>query len=233
VSWQLFERAASNYEAWYTTARGRLADAAEQRLMLALLARLRPVRSALEVGSGTGHFTAFLARQGLAAIGLDRSPAMLAQARRLFPQLSLVLGDAQQLPFRDGCIDLAIFVTTLEFVDDPMAALREAVRVARRGVIVIALNRCSLGGLSRRFGPQSRGALLGRAHDYSRRALLDELRRAATTRFAGAWSATTLLPGSPDRIFPHFAFGDVIGAAVSLAPSAEPMPDGPAERNDT
>ena len=39
------------------------------------------------------------------------------------------------------------------------------VRVSRRGLVVLALNRWSLGGLSRRWGPARRGAILAHAHD--------------------------------------------------------------------
>jgi ubiquinone/menaquinone biosynthesis C-methylase UbiE len=216
VSWRIFEAGAAGYEAWYVTGRGRRADAAERRLLLHLLEPFRDVHSAVEIGCGTGHFAAFLVQQGIATVGLDRAPAMLSEARRLFPLLPVVLGDAHRLPFRRGCVDLAVFVTTLEFMEDPILALREAVCVARRGVVAIALNRRSLGGLSRRWGPQSRGALLGQAHDYSLAELQLELRHAAGPRLQRAWSASTLFPDRLSEVVSHIALGDVIGSAVGL-----------------
>jgi SAM-dependent methyltransferase len=218
VSWQIFEKEAGRYEGWYATRRGHRADLAERRLLLHLLAPFQTAHSAVEIGCGTGHFTAFLAQQGWYTVGLDRSPAMLTEARGLFPSLPLVLGDAHQLPFRDGSIALAVFVTTLEFVEDPARTLREAVRVARQGVVVVALNRRSLGGLSRRWGPQSQGALLGQAGDYSAAELQLSLERAAGARLDGAWSASTLFPGRLFQVISHIGLGDVIGSAIRLKP---------------
>jgi ubiquinone/menaquinone biosynthesis C-methylase UbiE len=145
-------------------------------LLLYLLRVFQDARTAIEIGCGTGHFAAFLANQGLNVIGLERAPAMLLRARRQFPLLPVILGDAHHLPFRDLSMDLTIFVTTLEFLEDTVCALHEAVRVARKSIIAVALNRYSLSGFSRRWGPQSRGELLGQASDYSVRELRCDLR---------------------------------------------------------
>ncbi len=53
----------------------------------------RPGRT-LDVGCGLGHVAADLAARGLDVLGLDPSPAMLAHARRLHPELPFVEGDA-------------------------------------------------------------------------------------------------------------------------------------------
>jgi ubiquinone/menaquinone biosynthesis C-methylase UbiE len=216
LTWQIFDRAAARYEAWYSTPPGQRADAAERGLLLYLLESFPNARSGIEIGCGTGHFTNFLARYGLRIIGLDSAPAMLIQARRNFPSLPLVLGDAYKLPFRDRCVDLSVFVTTLEFLSDPAAALREAVRVARFGVIALVLNRNSLGGLSRRWGPQSRGALLGQARDLSIAALKLAMRRASGDRQENAIFRTTLFPDGLSSIISRVALGDVIGGALVL-----------------
>ena len=92
---------------------------------------------------------------------------MLAEARRRHPTLSLVQADAHALPIRSQAVDLAVFITTLEFLERPAAALAEAVRVSRRGVLVVALNRWSAGGLSRRWGADARTPRLGRANDFT------------------------------------------------------------------
>lgn len=216
MTWRIFESAAAGYEGWYTTDSGRRADIAERGLLLYLLEAFPDAHRALEIGCGSGHFTGFLERNGLSAIGLDRAPAMLAQAAAQFPSLPLVLGDADHLPFRDASVDLALFITTLEFLRDPLAALREAIRVARQGVIAIALNRHSMGGFSRRWGPQSRGALLRHARDFSLNELRRDLTNAAGNRAIGMLTASTLFPGASPQRISRIALGDVIGAAVRL-----------------
>lgn len=217
LSWQRFEQAAERYEHWYATRRGRRASCAERRLLARLLAEFPRARSALEVGCGTGHFTGWLGQQGLRAIGLDRSPAMLGVLRRRHPACAALLADAHALPLRDRSVDLVVFVTTLEFLGDPRAALAEAVRVARQGVIAVALSRLSLGALSRRLGPASRGALLSAARDLSPGQLRGWMMEAGLARLTGIhWRSALLplpLPARPTRI----PFGDVVGVAIALA----------------
>jgi len=48
----------------------------------------------LDVGSGTGHHVALLSESGYDALGLDTSPAMIRQAKRNYPSLNFMEGDA-------------------------------------------------------------------------------------------------------------------------------------------
>ena len=218
--WRPFEMAAASYEAWYETQRGRRADRAERALIVELIAQFPGAKTLLEVGCGTGHFAGELDRGGLAVVGLDRSPAMLAELRRRHPRLPVVLGDAHALPFRDAAVDIALFVTTLEFLEHPATALREAVRVSRRGLVVLALNRWSLGGLSRRLGPAARGALLGQARDVSVMSLRALVRTAAGHRLCGIRWTSALWPDGLWECRLAVPLGDVIGIATRLTAPA-------------
>jgi uncharacterized protein YceH (UPF0502 family) len=51
----------------------------------------------VEVGSGPGHVTAYLADRGAEAMGIDLSPAMVSEARRRFPGRSFEVGDLRRL----------------------------------------------------------------------------------------------------------------------------------------
>jgi uncharacterized protein YceH (UPF0502 family) len=51
----------------------------------------------VEVGSGPGHVTAYLAEAGADASGLDLSPGMVAEARRRFPDGDYRVGDLRTL----------------------------------------------------------------------------------------------------------------------------------------
>ncbi|MGW6201151.1 DUF480 domain-containing protein [Kribbella sp. NPDC055110] len=51
----------------------------------------------VEVGSGPGHVTAYLADHGADATGVDLSPEMVAEARRRFPHLTFEVGDLRRL----------------------------------------------------------------------------------------------------------------------------------------
>ncbi|GAA1878599.1 DUF480 domain-containing protein [Lapillicoccus jejuensis] len=51
----------------------------------------------VEVGCGPGQVTAWLAESGVAAQGVDLSPEMVAEARRLHPGLTFEVGDLRRL----------------------------------------------------------------------------------------------------------------------------------------
>jgi trans-aconitate 2-methyltransferase len=53
----------------------------------------------LDLGCGTGQLTAEIARSGAVVTGLDYSPDMLADARKNFPELTFVLGNAAGFDF--------------------------------------------------------------------------------------------------------------------------------------
>jgi uncharacterized protein YceH (UPF0502 family) len=54
-------------------------------------------RPVVEVGTGPGHVTAYLAGRGADATGIDLAPEMIAEARRRFPQLTFEVGDLRRL----------------------------------------------------------------------------------------------------------------------------------------
>ena len=136
--------AACRYEEWYETGFGRRADYVERRLLSRYLSEFGSARSLLEVGSGTGHFADLWAGAGLDATGIDMAPDRLAFSRRHRPTFPVIRGDALTLPFRERSFDIVALITALEFVSSPVAALEEAARVARQGLLIGALNRWSL-----------------------------------------------------------------------------------------
>jgi len=166
------ERVAAHYEAWYETSEGRRADELEKVVLGWLLQSFSGSGSVLELGCGTGHFTRWLSDEGLAAVGLDLSAAMLAEAQAL-GGVPLVRGDARWLPFADGAFDLTAFSTTLEFLERPREALVEALRVARQGVLLGVLNRWSVLGLQRRLAGLFHQTVYDAAHFYG----MGELKR--------------------------------------------------------
>lgn len=54
-------------------------------------------RPVVEVGSGPGHITAYLADHGAGATGVDISPEMVAEAQRRFPDCTFQVGDLRRL----------------------------------------------------------------------------------------------------------------------------------------
>ncbi len=122
----------------------------------------------LEVGVGPGHILTAVGRRNKSAmaVGVDVSRGMLNQSRRTLKkcnvQAKLVLGDAVQLPFRDGSFEGVVtsFLLDLFRQEQIPDALREMCRVlAPGGRIVVATLQFSnpvlrqLGLLAYRFLP--------------------------------------------------------------------------------
>ncbi len=200
---------ASGYESWYET-KGRRADRLEKALLRQLLARLPQAGSLLEVGCGTGHFTRWFDQSGLQAAGLDLSVPMLAEAVRL-DSPPCVRGDALALPFSSSAFDLVALITTLEFVTDPARALAEALRVARRGLLLGVLNRQS--NLGRQLRAEG-GPVWDAAHFFAPAELIHLVRRVAAGGQAEVVWRTTLWPVWPGKL--PLPWGGFIGMAVRL-----------------
>ena len=98
----------------------------------------------LDVACGPGNFTRAFARasgDGL-VVGLDASRTMLGQAVREPnpPNVAYVRGDAGALPFRDGSFDAVCCFAALYFIEQPMRAIDEIVRVLAPGGRVALLS---------------------------------------------------------------------------------------------
>jgi SAM-dependent methyltransferase len=105
-----------------------------------------------------------LRKLGLDVAGLDASPCMIKKAEeRLGHRFRVKRGEAEDLPFDDNEFDMAVMIHTLEFIDDPLEALREAGRVARKRVFVGVINGLSWHGFIRRIHGYAGNPLFARA----------------------------------------------------------------------
>ena len=96
---------------------------------------LGPGQRALEVGCGTGIFLEAAATTGASIVALDLSADLLAQARARVAaagKVRLSLGNAEQMPFRDGSFDAAYGSSILHHLNIDNA-LAEVFRVLRPG----------------------------------------------------------------------------------------------------
>jgi trans-aconitate methyltransferase len=101
------------------------------RDLLALLAP-QPGERILDVGCGTGHLTAEIAQSGAQVLGIDRSEAMIAQARENFPLLSFETQDVCALPY-DGAFDAIFSNAVLHWVQPPETAAAAVARALKPG----------------------------------------------------------------------------------------------------
>jgi trans-aconitate 2-methyltransferase len=76
----------------------------------------------LDLGAGTGQLAARIAESGADVIGVDRSPEMVDQARRNFPQIRFEVGDATTFIVEQP-VDAVFSNATLHWVKPPEAAV--------------------------------------------------------------------------------------------------------------
>jgi demethylmenaquinone methyltransferase/2-methoxy-6-polyprenyl-1,4-benzoquinol methylase len=96
--------------------------------------RLKPGERVLDLACGTGDFLAIAREITTAVTGLDFSGVMLTGARRRHgASAALVQGDAQRLPFGDGCFDAAVSGFALRNFASLPVAFAELARVLRPG----------------------------------------------------------------------------------------------------
>jgi 2-polyprenyl-3-methyl-5-hydroxy-6-metoxy-1,4-benzoquinol methylase len=105
-----------------------------------------PGESLLDLGCGQGRYSLAFAQRGLAVTGVDASPVLLAEARRLASEVGVsvnwVLGDMRNVPCR-GLYHAAVLFDAFGFFDTEVEneeVIRELARVVSpRGRIAIAV----------------------------------------------------------------------------------------------
>lgn len=188
------------------------------RVRLARALDLLPSANAkvLDVGCGPAPLAGTLSHRGTTYFGLDAVHEMLLQARARHPEARLTRGK-ERLPFQDASFDAVVALGFLEYLTDPVMALREMRRVVRPGgVVVISIPKAMhIDSLMVALAAPLRGiaALLwGRRSDRVLRLRLgpprlDEVARAAALRpDGGAHYHFTPLPYPLTVLMPSLAF---------------------------
>lgn len=128
-------------ELWSTRARdwADLMEPAMRQLYVAILDRIAPSAGTtlLDVGCGSGLFCRLAADRGATVFGLDAAPGLLDIARERVPRGTFDVGDLGNMPYANNSFDVVTSLNSFPYASSPVAALREAGRVARRGALVI------------------------------------------------------------------------------------------------
>jgi len=164
----------------------------------------------LDIGCGEGYIALCLAKQGKHIVGLDISPIRLKRVkvstRKTGTDIDLVLGDAQNLPFRDKCFDSAVCAATLDHIPNDKRALQEVARILKTKGSLVLDSQLMVPPISLGIedGPADK---YGHCHKYSYRSLKKLLTEAGfeIKRIEGVGGAVFLL--NPNESWPRTFMG--------------------------
>lgn len=94
-----------------------------------------------DLGCGSGELAERLLVKAGKVIGVDRSPVMLSEARRLLAGknelIDLRLGELDHLPVRDAEADSVVISMVLHYLDEQQQAIDEASRILKSGGVLV------------------------------------------------------------------------------------------------
>lgn len=112
-------------------------------------------RHILDIGCGRGRLLRALLKRGATVTGVDPSAELLAKARDLAPDATLVQSGGETLPFADGTFGGAVFLNSLHHIPQNLIrpALAEAVRIIAPGAMMLVIEPLARGGYQEVFAP--------------------------------------------------------------------------------
>jgi SAM-dependent methyltransferase len=167
----------------------------------------RPGEKILDVGSGTGSLSFALAARGdhREIVGVDVGEPFVAyaSAHNKDPRTRFELADATALPFADASFDRTVSQLVLQFLPEPLKAVKEMRRVTRPGGTVAACVWDAYGGQPHIRMLWDTASTLGLLKQHS-------IIRSLSTEgeMAAAWRTAGLVDVVPGEIAMRFVFQD-------------------------
>ena len=176
----------------------------------------------LDVGCGEGGSLILLNKIGLDVTGLDSSASMILKAKENFgSKYVFKLGLAEDIPFEDNDFDIATFINSIGFLDNPVESLREAGRVANKKVFIGIFNPLSPYGFINIFRGLAGDSFLRNSTRYS----VYKIKHMITEAFGDVpmeWASLVIFPkflcfsGKKPYILQKNPLGSFIGVSAAI-----------------
>lgn len=113
----------------------------EKRLKIIFGKLLKPSelkhKKFLEVGCGLGYFSHKAYELGAGVTGVDIGSSLIKINRGKTPDARFIVASASKLPFEDELFDVVLSTEVIEHVDKQEKALKEMIRVLKKGGILV------------------------------------------------------------------------------------------------
>lgn len=131
-----FDSQADSYEKLYGDKSEFEKEIVEKRKQLILGSP--SVKTALDLGCGTGTFLKFISQKAKKAVAVDASQKMVAKAKERakkekLANVSIKKANAQNLPFADGFFDTVYCINTFYHIKEKEKTISEISRVLKKG----------------------------------------------------------------------------------------------------
>ncbi len=114
-------------------------DSFEQDKLRPYIAETKDMK-VLDAGAGTGRVSLRLHEAGAEVTALDISPEMLAKLNQKNPEIEVVEGDMEHMPFEDDRFDMVFSSLAMVHLKKPDQFLDECYRVLKDDGIVVLVN---------------------------------------------------------------------------------------------
>jgi len=120
-------------------------DNEQEREIIGKLIDFNP-KNILEVGTGKGYLTTFLAKKysKVTTIDIDEETQKIAKLNAIYAnvnhKIDFIIADGANLPFIDNSFDLVISAFAFHHIEDPQTVFNEMIRVSKKYLIISEFN---------------------------------------------------------------------------------------------
>ncbi|MFZ4714916.1 MAG: class I SAM-dependent methyltransferase [Bacteriovoracaceae bacterium] len=101
--------------------------------MEALIKPLVKNKKVLDLGCGSGILTSRLISWGAKAEGLELSPQMVEIGKKVYPEITFTVGNAESIPFEDKIFDVVGSSLVMHYMKDLEKPFKEVSRILKPG----------------------------------------------------------------------------------------------------
>jgi len=91
----------------------------------------------VDIGCGTGAFTARFLKYGFKLSGIDISPNCIKYAAEKYPNVTFKVGDAERTNYPDQIFDIVFLSGVLHHFQDLSVIIRECYRILKKGGVLL------------------------------------------------------------------------------------------------